>query len=43
MAIRLGTALVEEKLITVDELNTALAEQQKTKRCWARSLFASDS
>ena len=31
MAIRLGKALVEEKLITADELEIALAEQQKTK------------
>ena len=30
MALRLGKALVEGKLITVDELNLALAEQEKT-------------
>jgi type II secretory ATPase GspE/PulE/Tfp pilus assembly ATPase PilB-like protein len=31
MAIRLGKILVEAKLITVEELNRALSEQQKTK------------
>ncbi len=31
MSVRLGKVLVEEKLITVDELNSALSEQQKTK------------
>jgi type II secretory ATPase GspE/PulE/Tfp pilus assembly ATPase PilB-like protein len=31
MALRLGKALVEEKLITVEELDKALVEQQKTK------------
>ncbi len=31
MSIRLGKVLVEGKMITVDELNTALAEQQRTK------------
>ena len=31
MSIRIGKILVDEKLITTDELNTALGEQQKTK------------
>ncbi|MBU0881469.1 MAG: Flp pilus assembly complex ATPase component TadA [Candidatus Omnitrophica bacterium] len=31
MALRLGEILVEKNLITIDELNIAIAEQQKTK------------
>lgn len=38
MAIRLGMALVEGKLITGDELNSALAEQQKTKEALGKIL-----
>ncbi|MEI7752625.1 MAG: ATPase, T2SS/T4P/T4SS family, partial [Candidatus Omnitrophota bacterium] len=38
MSVRMGKALVEAKLITVDELNTALLEQQKTKELLGKIL-----
>ncbi len=39
MALRLGDILVENKLITVDELNIALSEQQKTKEMLGQILI----
>ncbi|MDD5225861.1 MAG: ATPase, T2SS/T4P/T4SS family [Candidatus Omnitrophica bacterium] len=39
MAVRLGKILVEEKLITIDELNKALSEQQKTKEALGEVLI----
>lgn len=38
MALRLGDILVEKELITQDELNTALAEQQRTKEALGQIL-----
>ncbi|MFH0986385.1 MAG: ATPase, T2SS/T4P/T4SS family [Candidatus Omnitrophota bacterium] len=41
MAIRLGKILVEEKLITVEELHSALSEQQRTKESLGEILVRS--